>query len=1006
MTDAPSGSFSDEWVRPLLELGRTDPAPEVRLAALTAASRFPLGPAAWRNLAEACRQMVGTAPAGSPVRRAALTFAVDVPLLSVRQELRRMAEDPAEPDRDAIASALAEAGDPSRIRALVERAASGDPDAFRLLAIAPLEDTSLTPADLPPCAGAAFWRALAIGRLGGFAALEDVFAPEAPEPDLFWGSPWTAYDRIATIRPIPEPLRDALERLLAGLDRPDTPLPHELVRALRLTVWAATGMADAQGYPLPPPRPFAPVTAPEPCRTTKGVTSVLTAHIGARQPEHDDGQIAWMIADTPGDRLIGEVVALVRHDWPAAARVRLLDILGKTADCQAGYAPTPFRGAGGGATPTLRRDLIDDRLRSSARPPSPPAPSAPASRPREIAFNMSGAGDLLSASRSAPTAAPPASPAPGAGSVEYHAASRGAPPPPPVQATPPDTDERRVRARILHAGQKRDTFVAGAANTIRCWVGLPEDDGAATSDTAIPTVPIPARGLELTVELCWEDQRASTTLLLPASRGARSGDCDLHIEVPADKAYVSAEIMFRYRGRCFEAVRIEAAALAAGEQPRPRDILRISTQLSRREVIAIEDAKPCDATLVYGQAPAPGQPAPPKGSLRVFDGSGGHDYRFDPPGQAIENLNAALFSTEKSLVRRRAATPGSEAALDVTDEEVRVLLRDMARFGASLYNQLDLQEFRDPGDRIQFLTFDPDIVLPLEFVYDRGFPVDAAPLCDGWRTALDADTGICPACGNAPLTPKERSHAKTICPLGFWSLRKVIERLNPDSAASASAPTVGRRRLPAIDSAVFASSNKVPEEERTATWTTIRGQIAKATLARHWDEWYDAVQKHPRLLIALPHHDLENVEDFLEIGDEGFGLDLARLRRGQIRPEYVNPDGREPGPILLLLGCRTGAESELGYVQLVREFQKLKTAIVLGTLAQILGRHAAPLARELVTQLIEVNDPEADFGSLMRRVRRRMLGRGYLLSLCLIALGDAEWRLTPTPRPAAAAPSP
>jgi hypothetical protein len=28
-------------------------------------------------------------------------------------------------------------------------------------------------------------------------------------------------------------------------------------------------------------------------------------------------------------------------------------------------------------------------------------------------------------------------------------------------------------------------------------------------------------------------------------------------------------------------------------------------------------------------------------------------------------------------------------------------------------------------------------------------------------------------------------------------------------------------------------------------------------------------------------------------------------------------------------------------------------------------------------------------------VRRRMLARGYLMALCLIALGDAQWRLTP-----------
>jgi hypothetical protein len=1028
MTDTPSGRFSDEWVQPLLELGPTDPAPEARLAALQAAAHFPLGPMAWRDLAKAGWQVVRTVPAGSQIRRAALAFAASVPLLSLRETLRRMAEDPDEPDRDAIAAALEQAGDPSRIRALVERAASGDHDAYRLLAIAPLEDTSLSPADLPPCPEAALWRALAIGRIGNFDALEDVFAPEAPLPELFWGSPWVAYDRIAAIRPIPEPLSNALRIMLSRLDDPhvEERAGHDLARALRLTVWAATGMADAEGSLLPPPRPFGPVLAPEPFRSDKPIARLLHEQVTTGRPTHDDGQIAWMIAGTPTADLIGEVVLLVRQA-PEPARLRLLDILAQSADVQAGRAPTPFRGAGGGAGAPLRPVLIDDRTRSSARPPSPPEsppPPAPASRPRGFGFDMPDV-DILSASRAAsgnaadltpseertPSSPLPSSPPPGrtrgvatdTTHGEFQTASRGAPPP-----TAAETDERHVRATILHAGKRRDTFVAGAANVIRCWVGLPEDDGAASSDAAIPTVPIPQKGLELTVELCWGEQRDSTTLLLPASRSARSGDCDLRLDVPADERYVSAEIMFRYRGRSFEVVRVEAAALAPGEAAGAREVLRVRTQLSRREVIAVDDAQPCNSTLVFGPAPTPGDPVAANGkpSLRVFDGSGGRNYALKSPGKAIEALNTVLFSTEKSLVRHLAASRGKEEALDAGDEEVRILLRDMARFGAGLFNQLDQQGFVDPGDRIQLLSLDPDVILPLEFVYDRGYPVDTAHMCAGWQGALEANATVCPACGDAPLTADARRHAQTVCPLGFWSLRKVIERLNPERAASASAPAADRRSLPAIDSAVFASSNKVPEDERNATWETIRARIANATLARHWDEWYEAVKQHPRLLIALPHHDEEPLEDFLEIGDESLGRDLVRLGRGQIRPDYVNPDGREPGPILLLLGCRTGAESELGYVQLVREFQKLKTAIVLGTLAQILGRHAAPLARELVTQLLAVNDPDADFGTLMRRVRRHMLGKGYLLALCLVALGDAEWRLTPASRPSAGAPSP
>ncbi len=858
--------FSDQWVWPLLDLANSDPAPEVRLAALRAAAHFPLGQRAWQQLAVAGWRLVAETPGGSPVRRAALGLAARLPLPSVRNKLRQMAANPAEPDRDAIAAAMKMAPHASsRLRA-------------------------------PP--------------------------PGDHHPEF---------------------------------------------------------------------RPFGPVEFPEVFKVHASVTGLLLALLQQEKTGLHDDQVAWKIASKASRDLIREVVALVRGNWPPETRRRLLDILGQAADCQAGRAATRFWDYDGGA-----------------EPPPDPIVDAPSVHARSRGSSSRAADQAASPPRMAPASATvPARPR-GAPSVSISRGGAtqhppGAEPAAVASATTTTQDERHVRARIIHEGQPRNTFVAGASNIIRCWIGLPEDDGAATADAPIQTVAIPKEGLLLTVELCWGDQRDSSTMLLPAPRSARSGDCDLHVDVPAEERYVKAEIMFRYRGRCFETVLVEAAALAPGEEAGPRDALRIRAQLSRREVIAVADARPCTSTLTFGNSSEPGSDhaagvSGGQPTLRVYDGTGGRNFTLKSPGKAIEALNTVLFSTQKSLVRRLAPAPGAEALLDAGDEEVRILLRNMARFGAGLFNQLEQQGFADPGERIQLLSLDPDVVLPLEFVYDRGYPIDAAHLCKGWQAALEADARVCPACGHDPLSADARRHAATICPLGFWSLRKVIERLNPAGAENASAPGANRRSLPAIDSAVFASSNKVPEDERTATWKTIHECIGNATLARDWDEWYDAVKQHPRLLIALPHHDEEELEDFLEIGDESLGHDLARLRRGQIRPEYVNPDGCEPGPILLLLGCRTGAESELGYVQVVREFQKLKTAIVLGTLAQILGRHAAPLARELVTQLVAVDDANADFGTLMRRVRRRMLARGYLLALCLVALGDAEWRLTPLPR--------
>jgi len=563
-------------------------------------------------------------------------------------------------------------------------------------------------------------------------------------------------------------------------------------------------------------------------------------------------------------------------------------------------------------------------------------------------------------------------------------------------AAPADVEQRRVNAQILHAGRVRRSFVSGADNVIRCWIGL-KDAAAAAANEAIPRVDIPAEGLELTAELYWNEQRDARRLILPAERTARSGDCDLRLHVPEGERFVSAEIMFRYRGRAFEVVRVEAFALAAGEEEEAHHQLQVRVQASRRDVIAVADSQPVDATLVYGDdraQPAGAETLPPSPALRVFGGEGGRGFDLDDAAQAIRWLNEALFSTEKLVVRRQAAQGGDDR-LDADDPDVRTLLRDMARHGAGLYNQLCDQGFTDPGERIQVLNHDPDTYVPLEFVYDRGYPVSDAPLCQHGLAALEAGEGGCPACA-MPTVAEERSAAPVICPFGFWSLRKIIERVAPGEGSQESVPRGVRRALPAIDAVAFACSHLVPDDERAATRDALQRSPGQVAVAEDWLQWRAALRTHPPLLVVLPHHGVHAALDYLEIGDPALGEDLGKLSHAQIDRGCVNPDGRDPGPIVLLLGCQTGAQTETGYVQITRRIQQQHAAIVLGTLAQILGRHAAPLARELVAELMAVEDVQADFGTIMRRVRRRMLARGYLMALCLVALGDAEWHLTPT----------
>lgn len=584
----------------------------------------------------------------------------------------------------------------------------------------------------------------------------------------------------------------------------------------------------------------------------------------------------------------------------------------------------------------------------------------------------------------------------------FRAGSRGTPveasAPEPSGAEPPEeppipptsgevTEARRVRAELWHGGSVRRTFVAGATNAIRCWIGLPASDDAATADRVIPAIALPPQGIDLSVELRWAGEPASDTIHLPADRTASSTACDLHLDVPEGATEVVAELMFRYRGRCFEAVAVQASALPVGQPESPEDsALSLRTRLEHRRVIALPDAEPCTATLVFGAGGT---------RLGTYLGGGGRTYELPTPARARDALSAQLFAAQQSLVRRSADVRDGRQVLNTGDEDVRVLIRDLARFGAGLFTQLRQQGLSDPGSRLQVLTLDPESLVPLEFVYDRGNPDSGARLCAGWAELADlpADASECPACGPPPDEPP--LHTAVVCPLGFWSLSRVIERLDPTIAEGGSMPLPGRRSLPAIASVVFACTNQVPEEDQAAAWEAIRAHVPDAVLAHDWDEWSRDLGARPTLLVALAHHGEGDFEDYLEIGAAGLPPDVAHLRRSQLGPAYVNPDGHDPGPILLLLGCRTGVESDLGYVELVREFERYRASIVLGTQDRILGRHAGPLAAELVSELTSVTEP-ADFGSVLRRVRRRMLGRGLLLGFGLVALGDAAWRLSPT----------
>ncbi len=1060
-------------IAPLLERAAHTATPAVALGALGAATRFPLVPSAWHVVAVALARLIDREAPGSPARREALALGVRVPLLSFRQHLRGLSEDPGEPDREVLQQALARVGDASTIASVLARASDGPAAAIEALAALPIEQ-QLQLQDLPPLPDDAdgitrFWWAFARARLGDTVALDAVLAGEVGTVELFDGSPWAAYEAVARVRPLPEALQRHLLMLLERLEHDPGPADSPDVQRMRqLTVWAATGVRDADGQEPPAPSAPAPVlghrrvgtggdggdaralalrrqlpavlfdgtlaveavedlhglprgaspalivevlreggrraaalpdAAPVssmlgnrivdlirhcPIDGPEPVTEYARAALDATRRPLDDGQLAWVLARDEPAHLIHELTLLSAAVPSVEAQLAVLAWLAGAGDCLAGRDAGPARGAGPSGGGVGGVALIDDLagLHQAQRPDESPPPSDARAEPSPERPKRGVAGRARPGTRGAPAPAPAAA----------------------------EAEARRVHARILQGGQVRQTFVAGVDNTIRCWIGLPEAGSTSTAEP-IPHTPIPAAGLPLTVQLCWrdgdgQDHHDACELVLPAERTARTRDCDLRLHVPDGERYVRAEIVFLFGGRIFEAVLLEAFALAPDEPQEPTHQIRLRVQASRRQVIELPDSPPVDTVVLSDPPPPPdGATAAAAPTLRRFGGAAPGHFDLRRASTAIAWLNETLHVTQTVIVRKQAAPPGAARRpadeFDESDAIAREMLRDMARHGTLLYKELRDQGFGDPGGRIQILGDAADDHVPLEFVYDRGYPSSKAQWCTEGLQALKAGADGCPVC-RFPGVEDDSGSVGVLCPYGFWSLRKVIERVTPMADGEGSDPGAGRRLLPAMTSVAFASSHNVPEAERLATRSALEASFDTVLCADDWQQWRQVVRQHPTLLLVLPHHGVQAQLDYLEIGDARLDEDLGKLSAAQIDARVVNPDGRDPGPVVLLLGCQTASVTETGYGDLARRIQKQHASIVLGTLAQILGRHAAPIAREFAQALAQVPGPETDFGSVMLQVRRRMLARGCLIAMCLVALGDAQWRLQPRPAPGAA----
>jgi hypothetical protein len=333
------------------------------------------------------------------------------------------------------------------------------------------------------------------------------------------------------------------------------------------------------------------------------------------------------------------------------------------------------------------------------------------------------------------------------------------------------------------------------------------------------------------------------------------------------------------------------------------------------------------------------------------------------------------------------------------------LLRDLAYAGRHLYETIILQFARqfapDEIKRLQVVAAKASAQLPVEFIYERQPPSQHARLCWNAREALERGEclGSCPSDDVNP--------SPVICPLAFWCNSRVIEwHAYSETRASSlgNAPfafesdnTPRGKAIRLLHNPVLGYSAKVTDAD-PASIGRVTGALAAGaspiqTVVR-WSDWQKAIaSQSPTLVILLVHCEQDGVRELIELGpEEGLTSDKNEMKASLFltRDDFVGATAPTP-PIVLLLGCSTGS-SRIQFQSLASVVAARGPAIVVSTLSDIYGPRAADLAADFL-RAFAATGSSATFGDVMLDVRRKSLGSGNPMVLCLRAYGDADWAL-------------
>jgi hypothetical protein len=567
-----------------------------------------------------------------------------------------------------------------------------------------------------------------------------------------------------------------------------------------------------------------------------------------------------------------------------------------------------------------------------------------------------------------------------------------------VKSEYPEVVERESREVVERKFREaKNGFIAGVPAMVRVRIAAPKE-GWNSLPEAFPVEKLPEHQASwtLTVWLSEPDHLPSPIkgqIELP--RDGDSTECEFHFR-PQTHERFNGRLTVLHRGRIIQTAVLRAAVVTTSESsvittsespekggaPRLEEFAAI-----RRHLGDLDERRRYDVTFVANHDEK-GRPL-----LTALSDKAAWVKDLSPVDDIAREINNSLIPVAMSV---------KDYAKGLNCDKGRELLIQLAQHGGWLKDWIDTQlngtgnnPVTAEAEFLQIVSTRSNAVVPLEFVYDYGVPEDGAEVCKHWLKASKKDEDL----HECPDADDHRS-GRSVCPMGFWGLRKVIERHAVDPGLARDGNVLYLQSEPSRESstlhlggvAVLGSSQNVPKRNVTKLQKLMQRCCGvEPKLAKDWDEWEKHVQEHhPSLLVALPHTDGRATNVTLEIG--GKAIKTITLRNTHVFPPPV--EGRQT-PLVALLGCDVvGTADEYGNHVLV--LRARGAGIVIGTIATVFGEHAAQVAEKLVEgMLVRSDDKPVRLGELIRTIRRNSLRDGLFMPLCLVAYGDADWILSP-----------